>query len=159
MSLHIWTAVQVLEGFPGGSDGKESACNAGDLGLIPGSGRSPEERNGNPLQYSCLENPMDRGAWRFTVHGVAKSWHDWATNTFSFFSVSWRWCCSLQLSQLKGRLPCNAPCPCKKHAICLFFSCISPAKSSLLKIPAGNWSSEGQWEWYINHQPLVEKSP
>ena len=50
-------------GFPGGSDGKASACNAGDLGSIPGLGRSPGEGNGNPLQYSCLENPMDRGAW------------------------------------------------------------------------------------------------
>ena len=53
--------------------GKNSACNAGDLGLIPGLGRSPREGNGNPLQYSCLENPMDRGAWWATVHGVAKS--------------------------------------------------------------------------------------
>ena len=50
-------------GFPGGSDGKVSACNAGDPGLITGSGRSPGEGNGNPLQYSCLGNPMDRGAW------------------------------------------------------------------------------------------------
>ena len=50
-------------GFPGGSDGKASACNAGDPGLIPGSGRSPGEGNGNPLQDSCLENSMDRGAW------------------------------------------------------------------------------------------------
>ena len=49
-------------GFPGGSDGKASACDAGDLGLIPGSGRSPREGNGNPLQHSCLENPMDGGA-------------------------------------------------------------------------------------------------
>ena len=57
----------------GGSDGKESACNVGDLGLIPGWGRSPEEGNGYPLQYSCLENPMDRGAWWATVHGVTKS--------------------------------------------------------------------------------------
>ena len=56
-----------------GSDDKESACNGGDLGLIPGSGRSPGEENGNPLQYSCLENPMDRGAWQAIVHGVAKS--------------------------------------------------------------------------------------
>ena len=57
--------------FPGG--GKESACNAGDLESIPGLGRSPGERNGNPLQYSFLENPMDRGAWWATVHGVTKS--------------------------------------------------------------------------------------
>ena len=61
------------EGFPGGSDGTESACNAGDLGSIPGLGRSTGEGNGYPLQYSCLENPMDRGAWRTTVHGVAES--------------------------------------------------------------------------------------
>ena len=60
------------EDFPGGSDGKESACNAGHLGSIPGSGRSPGEGYGNPLQYSCLENPTDRGAWWATAHGVAK---------------------------------------------------------------------------------------
>jgi len=55
-------------GFPGGSDGKESACNVGDLGLIPGSGRSPGEGYGKPLHYSCLENSMDRGTWWATVH-------------------------------------------------------------------------------------------
>ena len=60
--------------FPGGSDGKESACNAGDLGSIPGLGRFAGGGRGNPLQCSYLENPMDRGAWRATVHGVAKSW-------------------------------------------------------------------------------------
>ena len=59
--------------FPSGSDGKASVCNAGDTGSIPGSGRYPGEGNGNPLQYSCLENPMDRGAWWATAHGVAKS--------------------------------------------------------------------------------------
>ena len=58
----------------GGSDGKESVCNAGALGLIPGSRRSPEEGDGNLLQYSCLENSMDRGVWWATVHGVPKSW-------------------------------------------------------------------------------------
>ena len=62
-------------GFPGGSESKESACNAGDLGLISGLGRSPGEGNGYPLQYSCLENSMDKGAWWVTVHGVPeKSW-------------------------------------------------------------------------------------
>ena len=60
-------------GFPGGSDGKESACNAGDLGSIPGLGRSAGGGHSNPLQYSCLENPMDRGAWWATIHGVAES--------------------------------------------------------------------------------------
>ena len=59
-------------GFSGGSDGKASAHSVGDLGLIPELGRSPGERNGNPLQYSCLENSMDGGAWWATVHGVAK---------------------------------------------------------------------------------------
>ena len=59
--------------FPGGSGSKESACNAGDLGSIPGSGRSPGEGNGYPLQYSCLENSMDRGTWWAIVHGVTKS--------------------------------------------------------------------------------------
>ena len=62
-----------FRGFSGGSDGKESACNAGDPGLIPGLGRSPGEGNGNPLQYSCLENSMDRGGWQATVHGAAES--------------------------------------------------------------------------------------
>ena len=60
--------------LPGGSVSKESACNVADLGSIPGSGRSSGEENDNPLQYSCLENSMDRGAWWATVHGVAKSW-------------------------------------------------------------------------------------
>ena len=59
--------------FPGGLTDKESTCNVGDLGLIPGSGKSPGEGNGNPLQYSCLENPMDRAVWKVTVHGAAKS--------------------------------------------------------------------------------------
>ena len=59
--------------FPGGSAGKEFTCNVGDLGLIPGLGRSPGDGNANPLQYSCLENSMDRGVWQITVHGVAKS--------------------------------------------------------------------------------------
>ena len=60
-------------GFPGDWDGEESAFNAADLSSIPGSGRSPGEGNGNPLQYSCLENSMDRGAWWATVHGVTKN--------------------------------------------------------------------------------------
>ena len=66
--------------FPPRPVGKESSCNAGDLGLIPGLGRSPGEGNGNPLQNSCLENPMDR-AWRAAVHGVARVGHDLATKS------------------------------------------------------------------------------
>ena len=67
-----WLSIE-LASFPGGSAGKESACNVGDLGSIPGSGRSPGEGNGSPFQYPCLEDSMDRGAWRATVHGVEKS--------------------------------------------------------------------------------------
>ena len=69
----IWALVPRKNDCPGGSDSKESACNAGDLGLIPGSGRSPGEGKGNLLQSSCLENFMDRGAWWVIVHGVSKS--------------------------------------------------------------------------------------
>ena len=65
--------IHLILGLPRGLDSKEPACNAGDPGSIPGSGRSPGEWNGNPLQYSCLENFMDKGAWWATVHGVAKS--------------------------------------------------------------------------------------
>ena len=65
--------VNLCWSFPGGSGGKESVCNEGDPGSIPGSRRSPGEGNGDTLQDSCLENPMDRGAWRATVHGVADS--------------------------------------------------------------------------------------
>ena len=75
----------------GGSDGKESACNPGDPDSIPGSGRSPGEGNGYPLQYSCLENPMDRGAWRAKVHGVSKShtWlSDWTTRKVAWSRLS-----------------------------------------------------------------------
>ena len=70
MNCFCWIA----EGFPGSSDGKESAYNVGDPGSVPGLGRFPGEGIGNPLQYSCLENPMDRGTWWTAVHGVPKSW-------------------------------------------------------------------------------------
>ena len=68
----IWVHLK-RKGFPGGSDGIESACSTGDQGSIPGSGRSPGGGHGSPLQYSCLENPMDRGTWWATVHGVSQS--------------------------------------------------------------------------------------
>ena len=73
--------------FPDGSEGKESACNVGDLSLIPGLGRSPGEENGNPIQYSCVENPMDReGAWRAIAHRVAKSQTQLRDFTFTFLN-------------------------------------------------------------------------
>ena len=82
IALTLWTFVSKVmsllfvffQASPSGSDSKESACNAGDPGLIHGWGRSPGEGNGNPLEYSCLKNFMDREAWWATVHGVAKSW-------------------------------------------------------------------------------------
>ena len=75
MLIHIFLLKQDTTFL--GSDGKELAWNAGDPGSIPGSERSPEEGNGNPLQYSCLENPMDRGAWQITVRGVVKDTTEW----------------------------------------------------------------------------------
>ena len=73
LKLQDWAPPWTGEGFPGGSDGKESPCNVGDLGSIPGLGRSLEEGNGYPLQFAGLENFMDRGVWQATVHGVTKS--------------------------------------------------------------------------------------
>ena len=97
-------------GFLGGSDSEESACNAGGLGLIPGKGRSPGERKGNPLHYSWLEKSMDRGAWWATVHGVTKSqtwlsdWHTFSiyTNHFAVHLNLTQHCRSIIL-QLKQR--------------------------------------------------------
>ena len=71
VEMGVWVRDQ---GFPGGSEGKEPACSAGDLGSVPGSRRSPGEGNGYPFQYSCLDNPMNVGAWQATVHEAAKSW-------------------------------------------------------------------------------------
>ena len=74
MFLATENTVSTIADFHGGSDGKTSVYNVGDPGSIPGWGRSPGEENGNPLQYSCLENTMDGGTWYATVHGVTKSW-------------------------------------------------------------------------------------
>ena len=72
LTAHFSTGAMLVRGFPHSLVGKESACNAGDPGSISGSGRRPGEENGNLLQYSWLENPMDRGAWQATVHGVTR---------------------------------------------------------------------------------------
>ena len=80
--LRLCVSVFLPLAFSGGSVSKESSCGAGDPGSIPGLGRSPRGGNGNPLQYSCLENSMDRGAWWATVHGVAKSWTQLSTHAF-----------------------------------------------------------------------------
>ena len=78
----------MTEGFPGGSDGKGSVCNVGDPGLIPGSGRPTGKGNGNLLQHSYLENPMDSGEWQATVHGTAKSQMQLRYRCYIFFSHS-----------------------------------------------------------------------
>ena len=83
-SMCLIMVLDCFRGFPGGSDGKETACNAGDSGSIPGSGRALGGGHSNPLQYSCLENSMDRGAWGITVHVPQRDRHYWATNTSTF---------------------------------------------------------------------------
>ena len=81
----IYIYIYIMWGFPGDSSGKESACNSGDPGSVPESGRSPGEGNGNPLQYSCLENPMNRGVWWATVHGIRKELDTTEWLTLSLF--------------------------------------------------------------------------
>ena len=102
------------EVFPGGSDGKEAACNEGGLGSVPGSGRSPEEGNVYPLQFSCLENPMDRGAWWNIVRGVAKSQTRLSNSHFlnrglmNHIPHHWEMQYGLSYNQLPGKAsPCS----------------------------------------------------
>ena len=95
-------------GFPGGSVGKESAYNAGEADSTPGSRRSPGKGNGNPLQYSCLENPMDRGTWWATVHEVTNSGHGWTTNSREHTSI-------FELFEIVMRCPI---CAIKKGIFC-----------------------------------------
>ena len=120
---------------PTGSEGEESACNAGDLGLMPGLGKSPGEGKGNPLQYSCLENPMGRGTWRATVHGVTESWLDWVTNTFTFFIF------------LCQQLPVPGPQLCPHEMVGLNYV--------VSKVPLGFYHLRGLW----CSLPLMERSP
>ena len=95
----LWTTVSSDVGFPGGSDSKASVCSAGDPGSILGLGISPGEGTDNPLQYSCLENPMDGGSWWDTLHGVAKSWTQLSDFTFFF---SFKLCHALGLRTCVG---------------------------------------------------------
>ena len=104
--LRIFASMFISDEFPGGSDGKASAYNVGDLGLIPGSGRWSGEGNGNQLQYPCLENPMDAGAWWATVHGVAQSRTQ--LKRLSSSSILY-WCFSFWLTSLCNRLQFHPP--------------------------------------------------
>ena len=89
-------------GFPGGSEGNESACNVGDPGSIPGLGCSTGEGNGNPLQYSCLENRMEEGAWRTVVHGVTVTKSRTRLSDFTFFFLSIFPIASMRLAELRS---------------------------------------------------------
>ena len=89
--LPVWPTL----GYPRGSDGRESACSAGDMGLIPGLGRSPGGGHGYPFQFSCLENSMDREAWRAIVHGVAKIGQ--LTHTYTHTYFHWKYSCRVSL--------------------------------------------------------------
>ena len=105
MELYIKVYIPVWkQGFLHSLVSKESACNAGDLGSIPGLGRSPGEGNGNPLQYSCLENPMGRGAWQATVYGVTRVGHDLANKHTAAHPVSGASNSSVKIEQLSFKL-------------------------------------------------------
>ena len=105
--LDVWDCLETQWGFPRGSEGKESACNVRDPGLILESGRSLEEGNGNPLQYSCLENPIDRGAWWAIVNSVTKRW-TWLKRLSTHKETQWmNWNNDLTYNQgisISGRL-------------------------------------------------------
>ena len=137
---------KMREGFPGGSDSKESACNAGDLGSIPGLGRSSGEENGNLLQYSGLEKSMDRGAWQVAVHGVTESWTQ--LSDFHFFTFGCK----------EGRVPKNW---------CLWTVVLektpeSPLDSKEIKSVnlKGNqlWNHWEDWWWKLQHFGLMWKA-
>ena len=118
-------------GFPGGSDSKESACDAGEPGSIPGSARSPGEGNGNPLQYSCLENPMDRGAWRATVHIVQQRELYSICRDIPQWKRLWR---NKNMASLV--VPCKeSTCQCRRHGFNSWSRKISPASEQLSPCP------------------------
>ena len=113
--IHYFPPFLICGGFPNGSVGKESTCSSGDtedMGSIPGLGRSPGGENGNPLQYSCLENPMDRGVWLLTVHRITKS-QTWLNDLAHAFlicsSFFWLWGPWLQLRWQRSLLQCRRP--------------------------------------------------
>ena len=104
-------------GFSGGSVSKESACNSGDPGSISESERSPGEGNGNPLHYSCLENPMNRGAWRATAHGVARVGHDLVTKPRLFLSRLYYFIATVALFKVENIFiqGSSSPLPCQPY--------------------------------------------
>ena len=157
--LIMCVRVSVAAGFPGGLDDKESARNAGDSSSIPGSGRSPGEGNGNPLQSSCLENSTDRGDSRATVHGIAKSW-TWLSNCcVQLFATLWTVAHQASLSMgfprweywsglslpTPGYLPDSGMEPTSLVFPSLgggFLTTMLPGKPLLMKIPKGIYLSQ-----------------
>ena len=111
------THTVLVLGFPGGSDGKESVCTAGDQGSVPRSGGCPGEGNDKPLQYSCLENPMDRGAWRATAHGVARVGHDLVTKPRLFLSRLYYFIATVALFKVENIFiqGSSSPLPCQPY--------------------------------------------
>ena len=130
----------LLLGFPGSTDGKESACNAGDLASMSGSGRSLGEGNGNPLQYPCLEKSMDREAWQLQSVGSQRVRYDWVTNTFTFLQVGiifpsllFQWLFLFLLNTLKF----------------LSFSHTHPCLCLILMTPSAPTFSEALWRNHL----------
>ena len=152
-SLSFKRTLPPFKGFPGGSEIKASACNAGDLGSIPGWGRSPGEGNGNPLQYPCLENPMDGGAWWATVHRVPKSPTQLSDLTFTTFQ---RW--DLHSLRLEGfplqgtgtKVGSGLGCPVPRPRMWGYQGSQS-ATSIIQEIGVGG----GQWMWIGNTVALA----
>ena len=136
-------ATFLLVGFPGGSDGKESVCSVGDLGSIPGLGRSPGEGNGNLLQYSCLENSMDRSVWWATVYGLAASWTQLSDQAAEWFictlSVAWwPWWPFLPVTQHQ---------PCAK-------SCARALGSLEDGSRVRTWLVQSRWRWVVENKTV-----
>ena len=134
--------------FPGDANGKEYACNAGDPGSIPRSGRSPGEGNGNPFQYSCLDNSMGRGAWRAIVQGSQRVGHDWVTNTFNFhfLETSSNWPCGTEENFLKMRLRSKLILPLIN---CWSLGCVSEyLQAFALSSAIGKWNDFKVWFEY-----------
>ena len=135
--------------FSGGSDGKAFAYNAGDQGSIPGSGRSSAEGNGNPLQYSCLENPMDGGAWWVTVHGATKSRTRWA-NSLSFFLSSrvWALCSSGRFQKWGWRRQAEVPRARSVWVGAVWYDCLTVDSAAGTK-PACSYPCKGLFMGFL----------
>ena len=142
----IWN-LQTIQGFPGGSEVKASAWNAGDPGSIPGWGRSPGEGNGNPLQYYCLKNPMDRGAWQATVHGVAKESDRTERLHFHFQKVI------IEIVALKSVMFVDAFYPLQEASFPAFYNCNRMFYNKPINFSGFFGGSEAGWISSLERSP------